>query len=280
VGIAPILGSAVVLGGVGLTFGVLIALATKTMKVWEDPRIDDVEGLLPGSNCGACGEAGCRAFAESVIMGRATPAQCTVMGEADREDVAAYLGVDAGAADKRVARLLCAGGSDVAVQRAEYYGVESCLAAVSVGGGGKGCTWGCVGLADCAVSCDFDAIAMNEVGLPVVDPALCTACGDCVDACPLDLFVILPMDAHLLVQCKNLLDGEAATDVCAVACNACGRCAVDAPAGLVEMQNGLAVVDYTKIELENKNAIARCPTGAIVWVEGSQFREPIVAGSV
>jgi Na+-translocating ferredoxin:NAD+ oxidoreductase subunit B len=215
-----------------------------------------------------------------VINGKATPSQCTVMGDADREDVAAYLGVDAGAADRRVARLLCAGGSDVAVQRAEYYGVESCLAAVTVGGGGKGCTWGCVGLADCAVSCDFDAIAMNEFGLPVVDPILCTACGDCVDACPLDLFVILPMDAHLLVQCKNLMEGEAATDVCAVACNACGRCAVDAPAGLVHMQNGLAVVDYSKIELENRDAIARCPTGAIVWVEGSQFREPIVSGSV
>jgi Na+-translocating ferredoxin:NAD+ oxidoreductase subunit B len=279
VGLAPILASAAVLGGVGLTFGVLIALANKTMKVWEDPRIDDVEELLPGSNCGACGEAGCRAFAESVIMGKATPAQCTVMGDADREDVAAYLGVDAGEADKRVARLLCAGGSDVAVQRAEYYGIESCGAAVTVGGGGKGCTWGCVGLADCAVACDFEAIIMNDYGLPVVLPEKCTACGDCVEACPLDLFVILPMDAHLIVQCKNLLDGDAATDVCAVACNACGRCAVDAPAGLIEMRDGLAVVDYSVIELENKDAIARCPTGAIIWVEGSQFREPAVAGS-
>jgi Na+-translocating ferredoxin:NAD+ oxidoreductase subunit B len=278
--VSPIIGSAMVLGGVGLTFGILIAVATKTMRVWEDPRIDDVEGMLPGSNCGACGEAGCRAFAESVIQGRATPAQCTVMGEAEREDVAAYLGVDAGEADRRVARLLCAGGSDVAAQRADYYGVESCLAAVAVGGGGKGCTWGCVGLADCAVACDFEAITMNQVGLPVVDPVLCTACGDCVDACPLDLFVILPLSAHLLVQCKNLLDGDAATDVCAVACNACGRCAVDAPAGLIAMSAGLAVVDYSRIELENKDAIARCPTGAIVWVEGSQFREPALAGSV
>jgi Na+-translocating ferredoxin:NAD+ oxidoreductase subunit B len=118
------------------------------------------------------------------------------------------------------------------------------------------------------------------VGLPVVDPVLCTACGDCVDACPLDLFTILPLSTHLLVQCKNLLDGEAATDVCAVACNACGRCAADAPAGLIDMQNGLAVVDYSVIELENKDAIARCPTGAIVWVEGAQFRVPAVAGSM
>lgn len=277
---APVLGSAAILGGVGLTFGALIALVNKKMKVYEDPRIDDVEDLLPGANCGACGFAGCRAFAEAVIAGEEPPATCTVMSEGEREDVAGYLGVAAGDADKRVARLLCAGGSDVAVQRATYYGVESCAAAVTVGGGGKGCTWGCVGLADCAVSCDFDAIVMSEHGLPVVDPEKCTACGDCVDACPLDLFTLMPMDDHLIVQCKSLLEGDAATEVCAVACNACGRCAVDAPDGLIEMRNGLAVIDYEKSELENKDAIARCPTGAIVWVEGAQFRVPTVAGSV
>lgn len=278
--LAPLLGSAAILGGVGLTFGTLIAVANKKMKVWEDPRIDEVEGLLPGANCGACGYAGCRTFAEAVISGKTPPAACTVMSEGDREDVAGYLGVSAGEASPVVARLLCAGGSDVAVERAEYYGVESCAAAVAVGGGGKGCTWGCVGLSDCAVSCDFDAITMNRFGLPVVDPALCTACGDCVEACPLSLFQLMPLDDHLIVQCKSLLEGEAATEVCAVACNACGRCALDAPAGLIEMRDGLAVVDYSKSELENKDAIARCPTGAIVWVEGSQFREPVVAGSV
>jgi Na+-translocating ferredoxin:NAD+ oxidoreductase RNF subunit RnfB len=280
IGIAPILGSAAILGGVGLTFGTLIALANKKMKVWEDPRIDEVEGLLPGANCGACGYAGCRTFAEAVISGKEPPATCTVMSEYEREDVADYLGVSAGEADKVVARLMCAGGSDVAVQRAEYYGVESCAAAVAVGGGGKGCTWGCVGLSDCAVSCDFDAIVMSSTGLPVVDPELCTACGDCVEACPLGLFELLPVSDHLIVQCKSLLEGEAATEVCAVACNACGRCAVDAPEGLIEMKHGLAVIDYAKSELENKEAIDRCPTGAIVWVEGSQFRQPVVAGSI
>lgn len=280
IGIAPVLGSAAILGGVGLTFGTLIALANRKMKVWEDPRINEVEGLLPGANCGACGFAGCRAFAEAVIGGQEPPATCTVMSEVEREDVADYLGVSAGEADRVVARLLCAGGSDVAVDRADYYGVESCAAAVAVGGGGKGCTWGCVGLADCAVVCDFDAIVMNGVGLPVVDPDLCTACGDCVEACPLGLFRLLPLDDHLIVQCRSLLEGDDATDLCAVACNACGRCAVDAPAGLIEMKDGLAVIDYSKSEIENREAIARCPTGAIVWIEGSQFREPVVAGSV
>ncbi len=58
----PILDSALVLGSVGLFFGFLIAMVNKKFQVWEDPRIDDVEELLPSTNCGACGQPGCRAF--------------------------------------------------------------------------------------------------------------------------------------------------------------------------------------------------------------------------
>jgi Na+-translocating ferredoxin:NAD+ oxidoreductase RNF subunit RnfB len=275
-----ILTSVAILGGVGLTFGTLIALANAKLKVWEDPRIDAVEDVLPGANCGACGLAGCRAFAEAAVKGDVAPAGCTVMGDEDRADVAQLLGVSAGEATKQVARLLCAGGTNVATSKAQYYGVDSCAAAVAVTGGGKGCTWGCVGLADCGVACDFDAIAMNEFGLPVVDPEACTACGDCVDACPLDLFSIMPLDHHLIVQCKSLLEGDDAEEVCAVACTACGRCVQDAAPGLIEIKNGLAVVDYDAIETANPEATARCPTGAIVWVEGAQFApERELAGS-
>jgi Na+-translocating ferredoxin:NAD+ oxidoreductase RNF subunit RnfB len=259
-----------ILAGVGLVFGALIALANRRFKVWEDPRIDEVAALLPGANCGACGFPGCRGFAEACVKGSVKPAGCTVMNDDMRADVATYLGVDAGQAEKRVARLLCAGGSDVAPRKATYRGVESCAAAVAVGGGGKGCAWGCVGLADCAVACTFGAITMNASGLPVVDAEKCTACNDCVVACPLDLFTLLPVSHHLLVQCRSLLDGDDATRVCAVACNACGRCAADAP-GLISMRGGLAVIDYARIEMETRDATARCPTGAIVWLEGGQF---------
>jgi Na+-translocating ferredoxin:NAD+ oxidoreductase RNF subunit RnfB len=237
----------------------------------EDARLSDLTDLLPGANCGACGYAGCRAFAEGVLAGAAVPAECTVMSAFEREDVAEYLGVDAGTVAKRVARLLCAGGSDVALLKADYVGIESCAAAVAVGGGGKACTWGCVGFSDCAVACDFDAITMSPFGLPVVDLELCTACGDCVDACPLGLFTIMPADAPLLVQCRNLLEGDAAENMCSVACNGCRRCVQDAAEGLIRMEHGLAVVDYDLIDLANPKAVERCPTGAIVWVEGQQF---------
>jgi electron transport complex protein RnfB len=269
-----ILAAVLILGGVGLTFGALIAVAQLKLRVYEDPRIDGVAGLLPGANCGACGYAGCRAFAEAAVGGIVTPAQCTVMSPDMRDDVAGYLGVDAGSAQKRVARLMCAGGSDVAPARAAYHGIRSCAAAVSVGGGGKGCAWGCVGHGDCAVSCTFDAILMNERGLPVVDIDRCTACNDCVDACPLGLFTILPLDSHLFVQCRSLLAGDAATSVCTVACNACGRCVQDAAPSLIAMQRGLAVIDYDRIALEDRAAIARCPTGAITWLDGAQFELP------
>jgi Na+-translocating ferredoxin:NAD+ oxidoreductase RNF subunit RnfB len=272
-----VLVSVAILGGVGLTFGALIALVHRQFRVWEDPRINGVADLLPGANCGACGYAGCRAFAEATVGGSVQIAKCTVMSPDMRDDVAAYLGVDAGEAVKRVARLLCAGGSDVAPRKATYIGLQSCAAAVATAGGGKRCSWGCVGLADCSVACTFDAIIMNEFDLPVVDVDKCTACNDCVDACPLGLFTIMPIDEHLMIQCKNLLHGDAATDVCAVACNACGRCVQDAAPGLIEMKDGLAVIDYMKIALEDERAIERCPTGAIVWVEGAQFGRTVAA---
>lgn len=274
---SPVLTSVVVLAGMGGSFGILIALANARFRVDEDPRLDQLSDLLPGANCGACGFAGCRAFAEAALGGKVAPAGCTVMGEAELEDVAELLGVGVGDADRRVARLLCAGGDDVAFRKADYAGIGSCAAAVAVGGGGKACTWGCVGFADCAVSCDFDAITMTPQGLPLVDPARCTACNDCVEACPLDLFVLLPLDAPLLVQCRNLLEGDAAEAVCSVACNACRRCVQDAEDGLITMDRGLAVVNYERIDRANPGAVARCPTGAIVWVEGAQsfpFRIP------
>ena len=96
-----ILRSTAIVAGVGLVFGILITIAHMKLKVWEDPRIDAIADMLPGSNCGACGQAGCRAFAEALIAGKVAPAQCTVMGPEDVEDVANMLGVDAGESQKK-----------------------------------------------------------------------------------------------------------------------------------------------------------------------------------
>ncbi|MGD9021248.1 MAG: 4Fe-4S binding protein, partial [Lysobacterales bacterium] len=167
-------------------------------------------------------------------------------------------------------------GSSVAVQNSTYAGLSTCKAAASVAGGGKGCSWGCLGLGDCEECCDQDAIYMNDDDLPVVIPELCTACNDCVEACPKDLFELMPMDYKLIVQCKNLVKGDAAEDLCSVACNSCNRCVADSEPGVIEMIDNLAVVNYEKNELADPKAIERCPTGAIVWVEGQQFADSLI----
>lgn len=266
-----VLVSVMILGSLGLVFAGLIALANRRLWVWEDPRTDEITAMLPGTNCGACGQPGCRAFAEGLIASTVKPAECTVMSPVDVGAVADYLGVEAGEATRRVARLLCGGGIGVAVRRAEYRGLQTCTAAAAVAAGGTGCTWACLGLADCERSCTFDAIFMNEQRLPVVIPPRCTACGDCVEACPKDLFVLMPQAHKLLVQCRSLLEGSAADALCGAACNACGRCVVDAAPGLIRIESGLAVIDYTKNQLAHPSATARCPTNAIVWVEDMQF---------
>ena len=274
------LSAILILGGVGLVFAVFIALANRKLWVWEDPRIDVVAAMLPNANCGACGLPGCRKFAEEAVEGHIAPSKCTVGSDDVHKAIAGFLGVDAGTALRRVARLQCAGGCDVAIDQAEYRGVSTCAAAAAVAGGGKGCSWGCLGLADCERVCDFNAIVMGETGLPVVDPVKCTACGDCVEVCPKALFILLPVDDHLFVQCKNLLGGDGALDQCKVACTACGKCVQDAAPGLISVASGLAVVNYDLNAQADQNAIGRCPTGAIVWLSGAQFaRVPSLVGS-
>jgi len=263
----------VIMTGICAFFGVGLAVAHRFLRVEEDPRLDVLEEMLPGSNCGACGEAGCRAFAETLVTGVNRPSKCTVSSVEAIETIAAFLGVDAGKEEKRVARLHCAGGIGEARQIAEYEGYASCRAAHLVGGGGKGCAWGCLGLGDCMEACTFDAIRMNADRLPVVDVNTCTACGDCVEVCPRDLFEIMPVSHALIVQCKAPLAGEEARAVCRVACDACGRCSQDGAPGLIRMENNLPVVDYTAGGPARREATQRCPTGAIRWVEGEQFAE-------
>ena len=270
---ANLLSAAAIMAGLGLFFGTLLALAYRFLRVEEDPRLDDVEEMLPGSNCGACGEPGCRGLAEKLVAGAVQPAKCTVSSPEGIEAIAEYLGVDAGEEEKRVARLHCAGGLGRALQVAAYEGHETCRAAHLVGGGGLECSWGCLGLADCLVACDFDAIHMNALKLPVVDVAKCTACGDCVDACPRDLFDIIPLSHHLVVQCKAPLAADEARRICKVVCDACGRCAQDAAPGLITMVDNLPVVDYSAGGPAAPEATFRCPTGAIEWVVEGQFAD-------
>ncbi len=255
----------VTLGGLTLLLAVMLIIANKKLYVYEDPRIEVVEEMLPHANCGACGYPGCRPFAEALVSGESPPAKCTVSSPEGLAAIAEYLNVALGAQEKLVARLACAGGTNVALNRAQYEGIPTCQAAALVSGGGKGCFWGCLGHGDCDAVCDFDAITMDAFSIPQVDEDKCTACGDCVEVCPKDLFSLQPVSHQLWVACKSLEAGDDILEDCQVACTACGKCAMDAPGDLITMEHNLPVVNYSGTQI--KDPIQRCPTGAIVWLD-------------
>ncbi|MGK5090700.1 (Fe-S)-binding protein [Deltaproteobacteria bacterium TL4] len=265
-----VLTAVIIMSGLACIFGIILAIAYRFLRVEEDPRIEIVESMLPGNNCGACGEPGCRAFATKLVSLQVMPAKCTVSSAGGIKAIAEFLNVDAGSVEKRVARIHCAGGKGLVKELAQYTGKESCAAEYLVNGGNRACAWGCLGLGDCEDSCTFNAIHMNAIRLPVVDVDRCTACGDCVDACPINLFRIEPLSQKLIVQCNSPLEGEAARSVCAVACDACGRCVSDSGLGVLAMQGGLPRI--LKPEATSASATLRCPTGAIQWVEDEQFK--------
>jgi Na+-translocating ferredoxin:NAD+ oxidoreductase RNF subunit RnfB len=266
------------MAGLTFAFGCILALAHRFFRVEEDPRLAEVEALLGGTNCGACGKPGCKPFAEALLTGECKPSQCTVAPPAAIARIAGLLGVDAGETEKRVARLHCAGGSSAVRQLARYDGVPTCAAAHQSQRGGRACAYGCLGYGDCDVACEFDAIRMNAERLPVVDPGRCTACGDCVDACPAGLFSLAPVSWRVTVQCSSPLTGEPARSTCSVACDGCGRCALDAPPGVIEMEGGLPRL--RRPEAAPERSTYRCPTGAIVWLDGAQFAYDVPLGAL
>ena len=264
-----------ILAGLCLLFGIILSIAYKRFKVYEDPRINAVEEMLPHANCGACGVPGCRAFAELVVNEGTNPAKCTVSSPEGIEGIANYLGVEASQEEKWVARLLCAGGVNEAHNLANYKGgMSTCRGEAVVVGGSKDCSWGCLGLGDCETICDFDAIIMNDNGLPVVDAEKCTACNDCIEVCPKGLFKLMPLGQKLIVQCRSLIEGDLAESKCSVACTACNRCVADSAPGVIEIIDNLAVINYKLNDLTSPVAVKRCPTDAIVWLEGdNQFEQ-------
>ncbi len=246
----------------GFLFSTGLVLAYNKLKVEEDPKIEKVSEILPQANCGACGYSGCRAFAEAVVKGKVPVTGCPVGGEETATLVAETLGVDAGEMIKMVARLHCRGTIEAAKSRGCYSGIPTCYASHLIGGN-KQCSYGCLGYGDCVKVCQFDALYMDESGLPVVREDKCTACGKCVDACPRNLFELHPLVQEVLVFCRSEDRGPMARKVCKAACIACGICARVCPDAIV-MENNLAVImDFKKIDPDKIPDIEKCPTDAI-----------------
>ncbi|MBN2521905.1 MAG: Fe-S cluster domain-containing protein [Bacteroidales bacterium] len=265
-----ILSTILSLSGLGTTAAIVLYFVAQKFKVKEDPRIDEVEEALPAANCGGCGFAGCRNFAEACVKSDDFEGLfCPVGGNETMSAVASILGRDAVEQDPRVAVLRCNGTCDVRPKTNQYEGPALCTIASALYGGDTGCQYGCLGFGDCVEACNFNALSMDlKTGLPVVNDANCTACGACVKACPRDLFELrkrAKKDRKIYVACRNEDKGGIARKSCEVACIGCGKCVKVCPFEAITMDNNLAFIDADKCKLCRK-CVPECPTNSIIEI--------------
>lgn len=253
----------VVLGGLGIVFGVALAFVAARFTVKVDPKVEQVRETLPGANCGACGFAGCMGYAEAVVGNPDVAVSMCAPGKSSvAEKIAVITGKKAEKVDPKIARVFCQGGTSLSQRKFIYTGVRDCTAAVLAAGGDKSCEYGCLGYGTCMRSCPFDAITMSADNLPIINPDKCTACGKCAAACPKQVIELAQASKAVVVSCHSRDKGGDTKKKCQVGCIGCGICVRTCPVDAIKVENNHARIDHAKCIVCGL-CVKKCPTNAI-----------------
>lgn len=260
----PILTAVLLVAGIGVLAGLLLGIASKVFAVPTDEKAEAVTEMLPGANCGGCGFSGCAGYAAALSSGEVTDTSKCVAADSElSEEIAAYLGLTAGKAEKCSAVVLCSGNDANAELKMEYKGEKTCKAANKLYGGAKMCSYGCIGFGDCVKACPFDAITICR-GVAVIDSEKCKACGKCVAVCPKHIIEIMSAEKKAAtVMCKNADKGNIAMKACKVSCIGCKKCEKNCEEAAIKVTNNLAAVDAEKCTACGK-CVDNCPKKCII----------------
>lgn len=250
----------------------VLGWANEAFHVEVDPRIDKVNEALPGANCGGCGYVGCGEYAEAVVNGKGQVALdlCPVGGKGVAAELAEILGLEIEENCPYRPVVHCAARYEDKLGRHEYRGEQTCASANLVAGL-QGCTYGCLGLADCVRACKFDAIHLIA-GRIVIDYDKCVGCGACEKVCPRKVISMVPFKAEemFVMACSNQDFGKDVKSVCKVGCIGCKAC-TRLSEGLFEMEGNLAHIDYDKYEPQDVASVMgavldKCPAKIITKI--------------
>lgn len=234
-----------ILGIMGGGFGILLGVAAKTFRVEKDERLEEIEELLAGANCGGCGHPGCSGFAEALITGHANISDCPTTKPENKEKIAELLGVSADEKVPLVAMVMCSGSCSNVVLNHQYEGITDCVAAARYGGSDKACTFGCIGFGSCASHCPFGAITI-ENDVAVINPNKCVGCGACEKICPHNVIKLVEKKQRTFVKCVSKDKGANLKNICSAGCIGCKICEKNCPKDAIHVTDNLASIDYEK----------------------------------
>ena len=251
----------IVLGGLGTVFGIMLAYASKVFFVPVDPTVEQLQNVLPGANCGACGYPGCSGLANALAEGKAPVNACPIGGQRVADLVAEILGSESAELEKRVAVVLCQGDCDKAKDKYIYEGIQDCRISNQLSDGQKACSYGCLGCGTCRDVCQFDAIDMVN-GVAIVNRDKCTACLKCVEVCPKHIIEMVPYDSTVAVKCMSEDPGKVVRGNCDIGCIGCKICVKNCPEDAFSFENNLAKINYDKCT-NCLICVEKCPTKCI-----------------
>jgi electron transport complex protein RnfB len=160
------------LAGLAVVFGMLLGFAAIRFKVESDPIVDKVDAILPQTQCGQCGFAGCRPYAEAITRGEADINRCPPGGEAVIMALSDLLGVDPKPLDDEV--------GEETPKLVAFIDEQTCI----------GCTL-------CIQACPVDAILGAAKQMHTIIESECTGCELCVEPCPVDCITMEPLKEDL-----------------------------------------------------------------------------------
>jgi Na+-translocating ferredoxin:NAD+ oxidoreductase RNF subunit RnfB len=232
-----------IVGGTGIIIGFFLGFAGEKLELEVDPREEEVLGVLPMNNCGACGFPGCASLATAIVKEEAEVNGCPVGGADVAGKVGEIMGVEALVARHVTAFVKCSGTPERAKKKFVYSGEQDCTMLGSMpNGGDKACAYGCLGFGNCMRVCPFDSIHIVD-GLAVVDRETCRACKKCVKECPRQMIELMPYDQQERVACFSKDKGKDVMDACSVGCIGCRICEKNCPVKAIVVTDNLAYID-------------------------------------
>ncbi len=272
-----------IITAIGLFCGALIYVANVAIpkKVQGLEKTEEVNSILPGRNCAACGYPGCFGFAQELTKNpeliRRTTCALTVQDAERLRRLGEALGLtlDASAMNKR-ALVKCGGNSDSIYH---YSGTKTCKAATQLFGGYKKCLYGCLGLGDCMKVCIQNAISIDpEKKIAVIDWEKCVGCGLCVTECPRGLIELVPPGTKITFRCNyQPLRDIPGREKCEFGCTHCRKCfiACEPQAIIWDKTKAIPQFDFEKCTLCLK-CVEVCPQTVLKSTIPEKAKEPVL----